>query len=66
MTWQEYQTMQAVINSKQTGTGYWVKTEVDCPECGGPVYKNIGCALTSWPVQYRYECWDCHWNETGQ
>ena len=61
MTWQEYQTIQAATNP----SGSWIKTDIECPECGEPIYKNTGMVLTSYPVQYRYECQNCGWTQTG-
>lgn len=66
MTWEEYQMMQAATNRKTTASGYWVKTDAECPECGGPIYKNIGIILACYPAKYNYECWDCHWTDIGE
>ncbi len=65
MTWQEYQTIQGITNNKATQNGYWVKTEVKCPECGDFIYKNIGRVMLSSPLKYEYECWNCHWGQIG-
>ena len=65
MTWQEYQTMQAAANSKTIQNGYWVKTDVKCPECGELIYKNIGRVFPTSPVKYEYECSNCHWGQVG-
>ena len=65
MTWEEYQTEQYTLHKDMTGSGYWAKTEAKCPECGGPIYKNIGAVLACFPAKYRYECWNCKWEDVG-
>lgn len=37
-----------------------VITNVKCPKCGKRVWKRTDIVLTSYPVQYIYEC-DCGW-----
>lgn len=65
MKWDEYQKeKQDTFNVFNDGQA-WLKTEVECPVCGKPIYKNITMVLTSYPPQYRYECPQCHWMETG-
>lgn len=41
-----------------------VKTEIWCPWCGAPVYKDMSIILTSYPPKYRYFCSSCKWEET--
>lgn len=42
------------------------KTDIMCPECGEPLYKDNTIVLTSNPPQYLYKCHKCnfvgyHW-----
>lgn len=65
MKWDEYQKKKQgtfnVFNDGQT----WLKTEIECPVCGEPVYKNITMALATYPPMYKYRCPKCNWMETG-
>lgn len=35
-----------------------------CEKCGGGMRRYEGMVLTSYPVQYRYTCEKCGYNET--
>lgn len=35
-----------------------IKTEINCPKCGKPLWKRVDMILTSNPPKYQYEC-DC-------
>ncbi len=41
----------------------WCKTNLECPECEGPIYKNIRYVLISDPPKYRYKCPKCGWEK---
>lgn len=36
------------------------KTDIDCPICGKKISKRTDIVLTSYPLQYQYEC-ECGW-----
>lgn len=38
-----------------------VKTDIECPDCGRPIYMN-NTVLIGLPAQYRYWC-VCGWND---
>ena len=38
-----------------------VKTDIECPECGRPIYLNTGIILTTYPAKYSYWC-SCGWS----
>ena len=60
MEWEEYKE-QEKDKFETFGSNDWIKTEIICPECGSPVYKNIGMALASYPSQHQYKCISCDW-----
>jgi len=33
-----------------------VRTDIECPKCGKPLFERTDIVLTSWPAQYQYEC----------
>ena len=39
----------------------WVGTEIMCPECKKPLYRNTKIVLTTYPIQYQYKCISCGW-----
>lgn len=41
-----------------------VETEIWCPWCGAPVYKDMNVIFISYPQKYRYFCGSCKWEET--
>ena len=57
ISWEEYQSkgpsLEAFTNKK--------KTDIQCPECGEPLYKRMDIVLTTYPAQYQYECDKCGW-----
>lgn len=36
------------------------ETDIECPKCGKKIFKRLDIVLTSYPVQYQYEC-KCGW-----
>ena len=41
------------------------RTPVECPTCGSLLYVRTDMVLTTYPVQYRYECPKCQFVGTG-
>ena len=39
-------------------------TDIECPNCGKPIYMRTDIVLTSYPVQYSYFC-KCGWTGTS-
>lgn len=37
----------------------WQITDIACPECGDPLYKDTTVVLTTYPPKSRYECKQC-------
>lgn len=62
MEWQEYQKM---INILGLDDPEWQKTNVRCPVCGEYIYKNTKYVLATYPAQYKYKCFNCHWIGTA-
>lgn len=57
ITWEEHQFKMPpheVFTNK-------IKTNIQCPKCGEPLYKRTDIVLTSYPAQYQYECEKCNW-----
>ena len=40
-------------------TSQWSEPIYQCPECGGGMCKNLMVTLTTYPVQYEYQCDKC-------
>lgn len=40
-------------------------TDIECPECGDVIYKDISVTYTTEPPQYRYTCLKCGWQEVS-
>ena len=38
-----------------------VETNIKCPVCGEPLYKDISVIYTSNPPKYRFSCKKCNW-----
>ena len=39
-----------------------IKINVECPECGKPIWKRLDRVYTTHPPKYDYEC-DCGWTD---
>lgn len=65
MTWEEYKNERATHNIYKNNQHY-IKTDIECPNCGEFIYKNISLALTSYPPQYQFHCEKCGWYGTSQ
>lgn len=63
MEWEEYKN-QEKDKFEVFGSNDWIKTEITCPKCGSPVYKNVGRVLASYPPRYQYKCISCDWLDT--
>ena len=52
MTWEEYKssTTQDLMYRQM------IRTDIECPKCGEKLYYRTDITLTSYPVQYQYEC----------
>lgn len=42
------------------------KTDIECPNCGAPVWRRTDIILTSYPPKLQYECDYCGWVGYGQ
>ena len=61
MSWDDYQAhVKAMIYSDH------VLTEVACPCCGTALYRDESVVLATFPVQYRYFCEVCGWQDYGR
>lgn len=65
MTWKEYQNQRRETNIYKDHQHY-VRTDIECPECGALIYKNISLILTSYPPQYQFRCVKCGWTGISQ
>ena len=41
MKWEDYKE-QETNRFKEMPPGNWMKTNIECPVCGDPIYKNVG------------------------
>lgn len=39
-----------------------VKTDIECPKCGKPLYKRTDVVLACYPPKYVYTCLSCNWS----
>lgn len=58
MNWHTYKEQ-----NKPEPAEYYEATNMLCPDCGSPIYKYTGVALTTYPIQYRYDCPKCNWSK---
>jgi len=65
MTWKEYQNQRRQSNIYKNNQHY-IRTDIECPECGALIYKNISLVLTSYPPQYQFHCEKCGWTGVSQ
>lgn len=65
MTWEEYKRQRLQIN-KYVDHQHYMQTEIECPTCGMPIYKNVSLVLTSYPPQYQFRCMNCGWTDSCQ
>lgn len=56
MNWEEFDNKE-LPNYLSTNR---VLTDIDCPRCNKKLYMRTDIVLTSYPVQYQYEC-ECGW-----
>lgn len=52
MKWEQFKNM----GMSETIFPNLAKTNVECPNCGKPLYQRTDIVLTSYPAQYQYEC----------
>lgn len=65
MKWDEYQ-IKKYETFNAFGDGQtWLKTDIECPKCGEPIYVNTSVVLTTYPPKYKYQCNKCKWTEAG-
>jgi len=36
-------------------------TQIICPKCGKPLYRDQSIVLTTYPPQFSYVCLSCNW-----
>lgn len=58
MKWEEFV---GSIDNRWMALGL-VKTDIECPECGKPLYKRTDIVLSSYPPKYEYKCLSCDWS----
>lgn len=59
ISWEEYKSRESIIWDEFFPS--IIKTEIQCPRCGEPLYKRMDIVLTSYPPQHQYECKKCNW-----
>lgn len=62
ITWEDYQKNDEMSFYSHTRES----TNIKCPKCGNLIYRNVQMVLTTYPVQYRYECDACGWFGVGR
>lgn len=62
ITWEDYQKNDKMNCQAITRES----TNIKCPKCGKLIYRNVQTVLTTYPVQYRYECDACGWFGVGR
>ena len=65
MNWYDYQAEKQRERNIFNDNQLWIKTEIECPNCGELIYKNMSLVLTSYPPQYTYKCPNCKWSQAG-
>ena len=65
MNWYDYQAEKKRERNIFNDNQLWIKTIVECPNCGEVLYKNMSLALASYPPQYSYKCPNSKWHQTG-
>lgn len=63
MKWEDYKE-QKTNRFKEMPPGNWIKTNIECPVCGKPIYKNMSLVLACYPPKYQYRCVECDWFDT--
>ena len=61
MEWEEYKDLKSTLMNYR---GNLQETDIKCPKCGEPIYKDLSIVLTTYPPQYRYTCLKCGWEDT--
>ena len=64
MKWEDYKAQRELHNIYKNNQHY-VLTDIECPNCGAFIYKNISLILTSYPPQYQFHCEKCGWFDTA-
>lgn len=64
MKWEDYKNKRSTEILHLHNMNY-LKTDIECPVCGAPVYKNTSIVLTSYPPQYQFHCEKCGWYGTS-
>lgn len=61
ITWDEYKKN---LSIRISSNGY-EETNIECPNCGKPLYRDTRMVLATYPPQHRYDCLDCKWTGTA-
>ena len=64
MKWEDYVNDRRLTNIYK-GNQHYIRTDIECPECGALIYKNISIILASYPPQYHFHCEKCGWSGTS-
>lgn len=65
MDWYKYQAEKQRKRNLFNDNEMWIKTEIECPNCGEIIYKNLTSVLINCPSQYIYKCPKCQWQQMG-
>ena len=60
MTWEEFK-KERETSHRYVGYQEYEVTQIECPECGENIFKNMSLVLTSYPPQHQYRCFKCGW-----
>ena len=59
MKWEDYQNHEWILYESRE------KTDIECPECGAPLWRRTDIGLTNYPPKFQYECSECGWSGYG-
>lgn len=58
MKWEEYENLKEDMSYYPTH----IRTDIECPECGTYIYKDVSIVYTSNPPKYKFICPNCDWS----
>lgn len=61
MKWEDFKKERESILQRSNPFDQLETTNIECPECGTLIYKDVGIALATYPPQRRYKCLECGW-----
>ena len=63
MKWEDFKDA-TLKNMESIDFSEWKKTNIECPNCGILIYKNVRYVLACYPPKYKYKCLKCGWTDT--